>query len=213
MRYKPPERHLNFREPRRTSVTDDSGKKIAAYVAECDECLAIDHVRITTHASSIPPDMLRKKFTQRGWSLEKRATRCPNCQRKPVMEKPVTLKVVETPHAQPPRTMTRDERRAITRQIDDNWDEKASRYAGTTTDAGIASALNVPRAWVETIRVETFGDSGANEDIDKLMIELSAMRDRAGTTLDQAVEWAARVETLQKDIGELERKLMRLTKK
>lgn len=67
------------------------------------------------------------------------------------------------------REPTRDQKRAILREIDGQWDDKASRYIGPVTDQSIATKLNVPRNWVENCRVEFYGDTGKNEEFDKLL--------------------------------------------
>lgn len=79
----------------------------------------------------------------------------------------------ETPAMTDPadRQPTRDQKRAIVRMIDDNWDESARHYNADMTDQKIADTLNVPRKWVSDCRVELFGDSGRNLDYHQLITQ------------------------------------------
>lgn len=67
------------------------------------------------------------------------------------------------------REPTRDQKRSILREIDGNWDDQARRYMGVISDQSIAAKLGVPRNWVENCRIEFYGDTGKNEEFDKLL--------------------------------------------
>jgi hypothetical protein len=81
--------------------------------------------------------------------------------------------------------MTPSDRRRIFRAIDENWDDDAGRYIGGMGDQGIASQLNVARAWVEHVRKDSFGDSADNEDMEKLREELAELKGKVGVSLDE----------------------------
>lgn len=68
--------------------------------------------------------------------------------------------------------LTPDVRRMIFRAIDDSWDEKAKRYIGNNSDEFLSRDLKVPRAWIESIRKEAFGEIGSNDDLEALKLAL-----------------------------------------
>lgn len=63
----------------------------------------------------------------------------------------------EKMHADPPRTMTRPDRRRIFDAIDAEYPEFERGYRSGMTDEILAVRLNVPRAWVSSVREESFG--------------------------------------------------------
>lgn len=77
--------------------------------------------------------------------------------------------------------------------------------------------LKVPRAWVEEIRREAFGDNGGNAEMDELKVDLEAAEKRfsemsaeAARRLDAAVNACAGLEKVLIDIKEMRRRLERL---
>ena len=67
-------------------------------------------------------------------------------------------------------------RRRVFRLIDEHWDESRGRYENTWSDQRLATDLKVPRAWVEEIRREAFGDNGGNAEMDELKVALRPLR-------------------------------------
>jgi septal ring factor EnvC (AmiA/AmiB activator) len=94
--------------------------------------------------------------------------------------------------------MTPSDRRRIFRAIDENWDDDAGRYIGGMGDQGIASQLNVARAWVEHVRKDSFGDSADNEDMEKLREELAELKGKVGVSLDEM----QRLQSKAKEFGD-----------
>lgn len=129
----------------------------------------------------------------------------------------VNMKEIIVPTKEPPtpirsldqlgeagRLMTPEFRRRINREIFGNWDDVSNRYLGGTSDQKIATELGVPRAWVEQVRVENFGDSGGNEEIEELREDITV----AISTLEPMVREAQRiVENVVNTVGNMEAKL------
>ena len=108
-------------------------------------------------------------------------------------------------------------RRRVFRLIDEHWDESRGRYENTWSDQRLATDLKVPRAWVEEIRREAFGDNGGNAEMDELKVDLEAAEKRfsemsaeAARRLDAAVNACAGLEKALIDIKEMRRRLERL---
>lgn len=59
-------------------------------------------------------------------------------------------------------TPTRDQKRTIMDFLNANYDENG--WTGTWSDAKAAATLSMPRAWVQEIRAEFFGDADVNEE-------------------------------------------------
>lgn len=59
--------------------------------------------------------------------------------------------------AEPPRAMTRDERRLIWAKLEEVYLDERSGFTAGWTDERVAVDLGVPRAWISTIREENFG--------------------------------------------------------
>lgn len=95
------------------------------------------------------------------------------------------------------RAMTLEHRRRINREIGDNWDDTKSHYLGDASDQKIASGLNVPRQWVEQVRVENYGESGGNEEIDNLKLVLD----------NQITQWSAQLADAQRAVENAMNKL------
>lgn len=115
------------------------------------------------------------------------------------------------------RLMTSEHKCKINREIFNNWDDTKVRYLGDMTDAKIATTLSVPRAWVEQVRIELFGDSGGNEEIDALRTELdttiakwSPMVFEAAKAVENAMNKVGEVEKLLTNLKELRKRLERV---
>jgi hypothetical protein len=69
----------------------------------------------------------------------------------------------EIPVAEPPRQPTWADNRRIRQDLDLAYDADAGRYFNNNTDESVAQRLNVPRAWVSTIR-ELYGPDRCEDD-------------------------------------------------
>lgn len=115
------------------------------------------------------------------------------------------------------RQMTLDQRRRINREIGDSWDGDKSRYIGDESDQKIAVRLSFPRAWVEQVRVENFGDSGANDEIEEFKALLDAKLKewdvivaQASSLVDKAVEAVGKLEALRTEVKQQRQRLERI---
>lgn len=66
--------------------------------------------------------------------------------------------------ADPPRQMSRDDRRVIFAKLNDVYIDESKGYDGGWSDQRVAKDLGVPLAWVKEIRQENFGLESSNED-------------------------------------------------
>jgi len=69
----------------------------------------------------------------------------------------------DIPVAEPPRQPTWADNRRIRQDLDLAYDAEGGRYFNNNTDETVAKRLNVPRAWVSTIR-ELFGPDRCEDD-------------------------------------------------
>lgn len=156
-----------------------------------------------------PPDQLAKLARKKGWEIDLKHGRhvCPAHTEEGTMTK--TARPSETP----PREMTREDKRTIFREIDDSYDAANGRYVFDVTDESISKKLNVPRAWVASIREDSFGPAGPDPEIVALRKEAAALAvelDDAETTVLKATEL---VENLSKSLAAIQTKLDRLVSK
>ena len=108
-------------------------------------------------------------------------------------------------------------KRRIYREIDGNWDDSKGRYLANMTDHLIATKLMVPRAWVEEIRKEVFGDDGSNAEIEELHADLASAEKRfteiaaeASRRVDAALEMVAKLENCRNEVKDMRQRLERI---
>lgn len=77
----------------------------------------------------------------------------------------VVNQVKPAPSQEPPREMSRDDRRIIISKLDAVYLDSKRGYDSGWSDQKVASDLGVPRRWVEIIRAENFGDVGTNDEM------------------------------------------------
>lgn len=211
-----------------TSIIGDDGKRLSAQVIHCSYCKAFDTLR---GHGLVSVEFAKKKFTQRGWDIHKKAAcpRCvvkfkaqsaARAEQKVVpMVKPITpvqpaakpmrslaelslvAAVKPAPSETAPREMSPLDRRKVFRAIDEVWDENTGRYGGGATDNRIAEQLNVPRAWVEDVRRESFGDAGDNQDLVELRAALDEASKHAEGLMNEALALATKFEAIVAELG------------
>ena len=108
-------------------------------------------------------------------------------------ESTTTADTPAAPEGEPMSTTpTRDQKRTIMDFLNANYDENG--WTGTWSDAKAAATLSVPRAWVQQIRSEFFGDADVNEEqraadkarqreINQLKTDLKAAQTKLDTAL------------------------------
>jgi len=62
-------------------VTFNGEAHTAGYKVTCCRCQSVDNIGAGSHSGNLPPEVISKKFTQRGWRLGKRLNLdvCPQC--------------------------------------------------------------------------------------------------------------------------------------
>jgi hypothetical protein len=164
----------------------------------CRECGVTSSIGIKSSGGLIPPDQIRKKFEQKGWSIgaNPKWDCCPECTRK---QKAVILKVVNSAAKEfdsKPREMSRDDRRVIFAKLDEVYLDEQRGYERGWSDNKVATDLGVPRKWVEVIRSENFGALGANEDMSEYLTQAESLLKDARAALDEARKAREAVEAI-----------------
>jgi len=107
-------------------------------------------------------------FRSLGWRIGNgpRMDRCPACVAKKTSS-PQGARVIPMvkPNAsiEPPRVMGRDDRRLVFAKIDEVYLGEGRGYSPEWSDEAVAKDLNVPRAWITTVRDEMFGPAISEE--------------------------------------------------
>ena len=78
------------------------------------------------------------------------------------------------------RQPTREQRRAIISILDEVYDTAAGRYKGAETDVTVAETVGggCMFGWVAEIRIETYGDSGDNEESGQQAAAIAALTEQ-----------------------------------
>lgn len=212
-------------------------KLVRGVTVRCGYCSkGAQSIRVNGFAVKSGSDELEKAFICRkledaGWLVGRnlKQHRCPECYikikssavRKAREKNEVTeqksnkvVSIVNASAAEPPREMTRDDRRIIFEKLNEVYQNEKTGYEPGWTDHKVAADLGVPRAWVALIRDENFGEELANEEIRKTVNEakliLQDVRLAAAgveTALEQYRKMSGVVERLSKSIGEIEKSL------
>lgn len=149
---------------------------------ECQQCHVSTSVGLATTTGFLPPHAIMKKLEQKGWMIGRRQgdDLCPGCAnakqgKQKAMSNVVKPAIFSAASLEPPREMTRDDRRIIISKLDAVYLDSKRGYDAGWSDHKVASDLGVPRKWVETIRAENFGDSGGNEEMAEFYAQAKAL--------------------------------------
>lgn len=125
-----------------------------------------------------------RNFTNKGWKVGKKPgqDRCPEHAHaaRSIREEHAEMETKQVA-AEPPREMSRDDRRIIFAKLDEVY-IGGQGYDAPWTDAKVADDLGVPPAWVTEVRVDFFGDEDTNPEINEF-VKLSAELTEAVTKL------------------------------
>ncbi|HLZ24528.1 MAG TPA: hypothetical protein VKQ30_20630 [Ktedonobacterales bacterium] len=110
-------------------------------------------------------------------------------------------KLPEPVRAEPPRQMTRENRRVIFEQLNGVYDTKGLTYLDDWTDQAVADGLGVPRAWVTAMREENFGPAGDNKGIKDLIAEAQKISDMGKDLASRISAFEAKVAEIRKQVG------------
>lgn len=190
------------------------GQRFSAMRIECSKCGGTSHF-VQTGNKRRPPEAAQQYFRNHGWIVGNgpRADVCPSCQprKKPELK---VVEAAEKPKADPPREMTRVDRRIINDKLDEVYGE--DKYVSPWTDAAVARDLGVPRVWVEQVREEFFGPAGSNEEFDEflekaapIIAETKNLFRAAQSQLEQARAIEAKIADLEKLAKRVEREIGR----
>lgn len=161
----------------------EGAQRRTALEIRCSRCPRTSHV-VKNGGVHVPTEVAANRFTDRGWEVANRASAgkdlCPECKKKPA---PVaTLTVVEetaqiepvievepmptnapVPAAtkptlvDPPRDPSVAQRRQILDKLEETYNVEEKAYKGDWTDQKIAQKLEMPRAWITSVRDQFFG--------------------------------------------------------
>lgn len=136
-------------------VLQTEGQTRRAQTISCSEPGCSCKLELPINNDRKPPDVVFNIARRKGWDINegKRTFRCPQHQK----ESKVTTKELDA------RQPTKEQRRAIFREIDDNYSGRA--YATGITDKSIGEKLKCPWAWVKDIREENFGPAGLDPEL------------------------------------------------
>lgn len=161
----------------------------------------VSHAISVSKNSGLPPEFVEKKFRQLGWIVGANDNRdlCPGCANKPKKEMPV-LKIVASSETTPaaPREMGRDDRRIIFEKLNEVYLDEKRGYDTGWSDHRVATDLGVPRKWVETLRVEMFGDNAGNEDTSAFLTQAQGLIVEARQMLLEARTHREKVEEIMR---------------
>lgn len=83
----------------------------------------------------------------------------------------------EREHSEPPRTMSRDDRRVIFAKLQDVYESEVTGYSGQWSDKRVAEDLGIPLAWVKQVRDENFGPDHNSEFIEQIAYAKAVIED------------------------------------
>ena len=78
--------------------------------------------------------------------------------------------------AEPPRTMSREDRRIVFEKLNGVYLDEKRGYDTGWSDHKVAIDLGVPRAWVEQVREEMFGPVNSNPEIQEFLEGVKALK-------------------------------------
>lgn len=147
----------------------------------CSKCSATENVVVNSFGQAGEPEYVSRKFRNKGWIIGSRETGdiCPACQEKKKQKQPESTVVslvrasdiMPNIKAEPPREMTREDRRLVFAKIDEVYLDEKQGYSTGWSDKKVSQDLGVPQAWVKSIREENFGIEGANEDLRQVLTD------------------------------------------
>jgi len=213
-------------------TVDVSGQPRRGARAVCGHCQVAQSLPVNTSRShgnddEITERFANSKFEKLGWKIGRspHQNRCPECftaikiashrkrddnmaSNKIVPMTPVSPppSPKTAPATEPPRTMTRDERRIIFEKINEVYVGEATGYHDNWSDEKVSLDLGVPRAWVSALRDEYFGPD-VNENRSKASEEakafLAELRELQSNITSQVNTLFAKGQELKKTIERL----------
>lgn len=199
------------------------------YSIRCSDCGVRGEIAPTNAAGCLPPEMVTKKFNQRGWKVgtTPRKDVCPECRKRDSMriakvDKNLRAEIIdlhpkkEEP-VEPKKTISREDRRIILAKLNEVYQDEKTGYRPGWNDDKVAVDLGVFTKWVADLRAENFGDLPVSaidqgfldearqvlEQIQQVGREAIALRDEARTMMAKAVAKMEEVDKLEMRMDDL----------
>lgn len=182
----------------------------------CCQC-SRQHLWKASFGAKLAAELVPRKFQMMGWKIGKKPSLdlCPACvkeardarlslarEKKVIPMKKEAASTTQAPAlalvADPPRDMTRDERRLIFGKLDEVYLDERRGYDDGWSDKRVAADLGVPRAWVAKIRDENFGADNTNIEARAAVTEAKALLARVDVIVEQAAELRKRIERIER---------------
>ncbi len=202
-----------------TSIHVPNTRPMPAYKITCCKCGASEKVSVATRGGVMAPEGIANKFRGKGWAIGTRAGAdlCPACQVRQKKEKAVMsekqadniLEFSSAIRAEPPREMSKEDRRVIFAKLNDVYIDESKGYGKEWSDGKVAEDLGVPRAWVVSIREENFGGNGGNVELWDM---IASARTVIGALRERETQIDLRMKTHFKDIEEFANSLKKEVK-
>lgn len=147
------------------SVAQTDGSTRLVQVLPCSAKGCDCKIEVPVNQSRKPPSVIFNIARRKGWSINenKRDYLCPQHKK----ETKMATKEAEV------RQPSREQRRAIFREIDDCYSGRA--YVNGVTDKSIGEKLKVPWAWVAAVREENFGPAGLDPELQAAIAKVSEL--------------------------------------
>lgn len=113
---------------------------------------------------------------------------------------PTPAPEIVAPMADPARQPTRDERQLIHDELTKHYNIVDQRYDGQDSDTNVGGRLNLPRAWVTSVREMFFGEYDRNQTSEKRKAAMSEAIALAGAATKRLLEMAAEAETIEANL-------------
>ena len=163
------------------SIRHEEGTTVRYQTVACSEPGCCSKLEVRVGGSHKPPDVIYNMARRRGWTVNPKKAQftCPEVHMVPERIEMTRAAVKTSPTETPPREMTKDQRRAIWREIDGHYEDQNNRYITGTTDKSIGEKLSLPWAWVAEVREADFGPAGPDPAVTEIEATLKALTERA----------------------------------
>lgn len=155
---------------------------------------ACDHSESVASRGVLPPEVLDKKFRQKGWKLD--PATCPDCIQQPKEERQMASEGA-TVSAQAGLAQAK-----VFKLLVAQFDEEAGRYRNGYTDDRVAKETGCALVFVQQCRKECFGELKEDPAIAELRNDIGALEGMIAETTAQ----------LQQELAQLKAKLARVSK-
>lgn len=152
--------------------------------------------------------MLTRELAGRGWYVKSlQWAECPECSvRREKTVKPEKIPAAAQPALAPASAaaLTPAMRRRIADEMDAAYDTTHGRYRGNNSDQGVATALSVPRIWVEEVRSLFYGVGKGNEALAGAANDLAAFETKLGVAESEILK---RLDDLRQELRAIDHRV------